>query len=271
MLDGIDLSLPAGQVTGILGANGAGKSSLLAVLAGELAPAAGEVLLLGKTLSRWRPDALARHRALLPQNPSLQFDLPVSTLIGMGAYPHASGLQSTCSRPPMRPDAGSPEEDRQVLARVLALADVEALHGRRYRQLSGGEQQRVQFARVLYQVLLARGPDDYRVLMLDEPTASLDPLHQHTLLRAVRTLAREDGIAVCVVLHDLNLAAGHCDQLRLLAEGRVVSRGTPAEVLRPHTLRQVYGVEALVLPHPRRPDQPMVVFEAPDAGDPATG
>lgn len=253
VLDGIGLSLQPGQVTGILGANGVGKSTLLAILAGELAATGGEVSLLGKPLSQWPVRELARRRALLPQNPSLQFDLPVATLIGMGAYPHAATGQ------------GSVEEDRQVLARVLALADVEALHGRRYRQLSGGEQQRVHFARVLYQLLLARGPDEYRVLMLDEPTASLDPLHQHTLLRAVRTLAREDGIAACVILHDVNLAAGHCDQLLLLAGGRAVSCGTPAEVLRPHSLRQVYGVEALVLPHPRRPDRPMVVFELPDA------
>ena len=262
ILSDIDLSLPAGQVIGVLGANGAGKSTLLAALAGELSPSTGRITLNGRPLSAWPAAELARCRAVLPQSPSLQFDLPVATVIGMGAYPHARHARIGAPRTDSRDTAQAAiAEDQRILQRVLALADVQGLYGRRYRLLSGGEQQRVHLARVLYQLLLARqGHDEYRVLMLDEPTASLDPRHQLHLLSAVHTLAHEENVAALVILHDLNLAAGCCDRLLLLGQGRVAACGTPAQVLTPDTLRQVYGVEATVLPHPNQPGRPLVVF-----------
>lgn len=262
ILSDIDLSLPAGQVIGVLGANGAGKSTLLAALAGELSPSAGRITLNGRPLSAWPAAELASCRAVLPQSPSLQFDLPVATVIGMGAYPHARHTR-TGAHPTNRHDTAQAAmaEDQRILQRVLALADVQDLYERRYRLLSGGEQQRVHLARVLYQLLLARqGHDEYRVLMLDEPTASLDPRHQLQLLSAVHTLAHEENVAALVIVHDLNLAAGCCDQLLLLGQGRVAACGMPAQVLTPETLRQVYGVEATVLPHPNQPGRPLVVF-----------
>ena len=262
ILTDIDLSLPAGQVIGVLGANGAGKSTLLAALAGELSPSVGSVTLNGRLLSAWPAVELASCRAVLPQSPSLQFDLPVATVIGMGAYPHARHSR-TGAHPTNRHDTAQAAmaEDQRILQRVLVLADVQDLYERRYRRLSGGEQQRVHLARVLYQLLLARhGNDEYRVLMLDEPTASLDPRHQLQLLSAVYTLAHEENVAALVIVHDLNLAAGCCDRLLLLGQGRVAACGTPAQVLTPDTLRQVYGVEATVLPHPNQPGRPLVVF-----------
>ncbi len=262
ILSDIDLSLPAGQVIGVLGANGAGKSTLLAALAGELSPSAGRITLNGRPLSAWPAAELASCRAVLPQSPSLQFDLPVATVIGMGAYPHARYTRTGAPRTDSRDTAQAAiAEDQRILQRVLALADVQDLYGRRYRLLSGGEQQRVHLARVLYQLLLARqGHNEYRVLMLDEPTASLDPRHQLHLLSAVHTLAHEENVAALVIVHDLNLAAGCCDRLLLLGQGRVAACGTPAQVLTPETLRQVYGVEATVLPHPNQPGRPLVVF-----------
>ena len=262
ILSDIDLSLPAGQVIGVLGANGAGKSTLLAALAGELSPSAGRITLNGRPLSAWSAAELARCRAVLPQSPSLQFDLPVATVIGMGAYPHARHTRTGAPRTDSRDTAQAAiAEAQRILQHVLALADVQDLYERRYRRLSGGEQQRVHLARVLYQLLLARqGHDEYRVLMLDEPTASLDPRHQLHLLSAVHTLAHEENVAALVILHDLNLAAGCCDRLLLLGQGRVAACGTPAQVLTPDTLRQVYGVEATVLPHPNQPGRPLVVF-----------
>lgn len=262
ILTDIDLSLPAGQVIGVLGANGAGKSTLLAALAGELSPSTGRITLNGRPLSAWPAAELARCRAVLPQSPSLQFDLPVATVIGMGAYPHARHTRTGAPRTDSRDTAQAAiAEDQRILQRVLALADVQDLYGRRYRLLSGGEQQRVHLARVLYQLLLARqGHNEYRVLMLDEPTASLDPRHQLHLLSAVHTLAHEENVAALVIVHDLNLAAGCCDRLLLLGQGRVAACGTPAQVLTPDTLRQVYGVEATVLPHPNQPGRPLVVF-----------
>ena len=262
ILSDIDLSLPAGQVIGVLGANGAGKSTLLAALAGELSPSAGRITLNGRPLSAWPAAELASCRAVLPQSPSLQFDLPVATVIGMGAYPHARYTRTGAPRTDSRDTAQAAiAEDQRILQRVLALADVQDLYGRRYRLLSGVEQQRVHLARVLYQLLLARqGHNEYRVLMLDEPTASLDPRHQLHLLSAVHTLAHEENVAALVIVHDLNLAAGCCDRLLLLGQGRVAACGTPAQVLTPDTLRQVYGVEATVLPHPNQPGRPLVVF-----------
>ena len=262
ILSDIDLSLPAGQVIGVLGANGAGKSTLLAALAGELSPSAGRITLNGRPLSAWPAAELASCRAVLPQSPSLQFDLPVATVIGMGAYPHARHTRTGAPRTDSRHTAQAAiAEDQRILQRVLALADVQDLYERRYRRLSGGEQQRVHLARVLYQLLLARqGHDEYRVLMLDEPTASLDPRHQLHLLSAVHTLVHEENVAALVIVHDLNLAAGCCDRLLLLGQGRVAACGTPAQVLTPDTLRQVYGVEATVLPHPNQPGRPLVVF-----------
>ena len=262
ILSDIDLSLPAGQVIGVLGANGAGKSTLLAALAGELSPSAGRITLNGRPLSAWPAAELASCRAVLPQSPSLQFDLPVATVIGMGAYPHARHSRIG-AHPTNRHDTAQAAmaEDQRILQRVLALADVQDLYERRYRRLSGGEQQRVHLARVLYQLLLARqGYNEYRVLMLDEPTASLDPRHQLHLLSAVHTLVHEENVAALVIVHDLNLAAGCCDRLLLLGQGRVAACGTPAQVLTPDTLRQVYGVEATVLPHPNQPGRPLVVF-----------
>ena len=263
ILSDIDLSLPAGQVIGVLGANGAGKSTLLAALAGELSPSTGRITLNGRPLSAWPAAELASCRAVLPQSPSLQFDLPVATVIGMGAYPHARHTRTGAPRTDDSRDTARAAiaEDQRILQRVLALADVQDLYERRYRRLSGGEQQRVHLARVLYQLLLARqGHDEYRVLMLDEPTASLDPRHQLQLLSAVYTLAHEENVAALVIVHDLNLAAGCCDRLLLLGQGRVAACGTPAQVLTPDTLRQVYGVEATVLPHPNQPGRPLVVF-----------
>lgn len=262
ILSDIDLSLPAGQVIGVLGANGAGKSTLLAALAGELSPSAGRITLNGRPLSAWPAAELASCRAVLPQSPSLQFDLPVATVIGMGAYPHARHTRTGAPRTDSRDTAQAAiAEDQRILQRVLALADVQDLYERRYRRLSGGEQQRVHLARVLHQLLLARqGHDEYRVLMLDEPTASLDPRHQLHLLSAVHTLVHEENVAALVIVHDLNLAAGCCDRLLLLGQGRVAACGTPAQVLTPDTLRQVYGVEATVLPHPNQPGRPLVVF-----------
>ncbi len=245
VLSDVSLALPAGEVLGVLGANGAGKTSLLATLAGELRAAAGGVSLDGRPLHRWTSPALARRRAVLPQSPSLAFELGVRTVVEMGGYPF--------------PEL-TPASLDALVERALALADVQGLIDRRYGTLSGGEQQRVQFARTLVQLLAGRADGEYRVLFLDEPTASLDPRHQIALLRAVSALAREAGVAVLVVLHDVNLAAAWCDRLLLLAQGREVAQGAPAGVLTPANLQAVYGLPARVMDHPEAPGQPLVLF-----------
>ncbi|OZI48169.1 heme ABC transporter ATP-binding protein [Bordetella genomosp. 5] len=237
----VSLQVAPGRLVGLLGANGAGKSTLLAALAGELSLRAGTVRCNGDVLAGLTPAAQARRRAVLPQQPGLSFDLGVDDVVAMGAYPF--------------PEL-SPAAVRRASEAALALAGVAHLAGRRYLSLSGGEQQRVQFARVLLQCRAASGP---RYLLLDEPTASLDPRHQLDLLAVARDLAHAGDTGVLVILHDLNLAARWCDELVLLAEGRVAAAGAPAAVLTAAHLRTAYGVQAEILPHPHAPERPLVL------------
>ncbi len=248
VLSDVSLCLPAGEVLGVLGANGAGKTTLLSTLAGELPPADGDLRLDQRPLPQWKASELARRRAVLPQSPSLAFDLEVHAVLAMGAYPF----------PELAPAALD-----ELAQRALQLAEAGALAARRYATLSGGEQQRVQFARVIVQLLAAKPAREYRLLLLDEPIASLDPRHQVGLLQAVSRLAREEGIAALVVLHDVNLAAAWCDRLLLLAQGRAVALDTPSRALTSAHLETVYRLPARVLEHPDRAGQPLVLFGTP--------
>ena len=146
-----------------------------------------------------------------------------------------------------------------LVDRTLALADATHLRARRYPELSGGEQQRVQFARVLTQCLAARAEGEARYLLLDEPTASLDPRHQGELLRVAVDLARDERVGVLVILHDMNLAARWCDRLLLLGGGRAIASGPPSQVLTPASLHLAYGIAAQVVPHPLAPGRVLVL------------
>ncbi|WKN21163.1 heme ABC transporter ATP-binding protein [Azotobacter vinelandii] len=238
VLRGIDLDLRPGELLGVLGPNGAGKSSLLAALSGELRPTAGQVRLDGRALADWPGLERARRLAVLPQSPALEFAFRVEEVVGFGRLPHASGRQ----------------RDTQIVARALAVADIAHLLGRSYLSLSGGERQRVHLARVLAQLWPGSAQ---RVLLLDEPTSMLDPLHQHSILQAVREFAGQ-GTAVLAILHDLNLAARYCDRLLLLADGRAWALGSPEEVLRAGPLKAVFGLDVLVQRHPER-GHPLIV------------
>jgi iron complex transport system ATP-binding protein len=177
--------------------------------------------------------------AVLAQSSTLDFAFRVEDVVAMGRLPHASGR----------------ELDGQIVTAALAAADVTYLSGRNYLTLSGGERQRVHLARVLAQ-LWPGGAG--QVLLLDEPTSMLDPLHQHSTLQAVRDFAQR-GAAVLVIVHDLNLAARYCDRLLLLADGRPYAVGTPDEVLQPATLNAVFGLQVLVQRHPER-NHPLIVI-----------
>ncbi|MBB5193571.1 iron complex transport system ATP-binding protein [Silvimonas terrae] len=245
VLADVSLQVAAGEVVGVLGANGAGKSSLLAAVAGDLHTSQGKIALDGQLVGRTRPRQLARLRALLPQTSVLEFDLPVPEVVAMGAYPF---------------DELTAAQVQVLVDAALIQADAADLATRHYAGLSGGEQQRVQLARVLVQTLAACQLNSKASLLLDEPTASLDPRHQHGVLAAVQALARQQQLAVLVVLHDVNLAARWCDRLLLLRHGQAVAEGTPQAVLRCEILQAVYDMPARVLPDPDDAARVLVLF-----------
>lgn len=239
LLQGLDLRLMPGEVLGVLGPNGVGKSSLLGALSGELRPSAGRVRLDGTPLADWPGPARARRLAVLPQGSALGFAFSVEQVVALGRLPHATGAEA---------DAG-------IVRQALAAVDMLGLATRSYLRLSGGERQRVHLARVLAQLW----PGEVGgVLLLDEPTAALDPLHQRSVLEAVRACAGR-GVAVLAVLHDLNLAARYCDRLLLLDPSGPPVTGAPADVLEAATLRRVFGIDVLIERHPER-GHPLVVM-----------
>nr|WP_236218555.1 heme ABC transporter ATP-binding protein [Pseudomonas rhodesiae] len=238
VLADITLDLLPGEVLGVLGPNGAGKSTLLSTLSGELREDQGNVWLDQQALSAWSGAQRAQRLAVLPQTSTLDFAFRVEEVVGMGRLPHQTGKT----------------RDEQIIAAALQAADVGHLSGRNYLALSGGERQRVHLARVLAQLWPGEAG---QTLLLDEPTSMLDPLHQHTILQAIRAFA-DRGAAVLVILHDLNLAARYCDRMLLLEQGRPYGLGTPTLVLQPEIVKAVFGLEVLVQPHPER-GHPLVI------------
>jgi heme transport system ATP-binding protein len=250
LLSAVSCRVEPGEVLGIVGPNGAGKTTLLRLLTGEHTPGAGAVLVNGKPLADYAPDELARVRGYLPQHSTLEFDFTVSEVVLLGRAPHALGQSRSA--------------EAQLVQQALELCGIGAFAERIYTTLSGGEQQRVHLARVLVQIwhAPARGG---RVLLLDEPTSSLDLGQQHGMLEAVRRFARQ-GTAVLMVLHDLSLAARYADRLLLLHEGRALATGAPEDVLSAEHLRTAFAVQARLM---KEPDLgvPLLVTLGMDAHD----
>jgi iron complex transport system ATP-binding protein len=237
LLREVTLELAGGEVVAVVGPNGAGKSTLMALLAADIPPSAGLATLDGRSLARWAPRQRARRCAVLPQSGSVAFDFTAAEVVAMGRYPHHGGIES--------------RRDLELAARAMRATGVGPLAGRAAGSLSGGELQRVLLARAMAQVaegLEGRAPACY--LLLDEPTSALDLSHQHECLELLRSAARA-GAGVCVVLHDLNLARRYADRVVVLAAGRVVAEGAPADVLAPGLLAEVFAIDAVLAPDPR--------------------
>lgn len=230
LIDGVSLSLSQGELVALIGPNGAGKSTLLRLLTGYLKPDGGRCVLAGKDLGEWPVQALSRHRAVMRQHTRPGFDWPVDAVIGMGRAPW------------------SQQPEASIVHDVMALTGCLPLAGRQYNALSGGEQQRVQLARALAQLWRDGSPRGW--LFLDEPTSALDLYHQQHLLRLLKSLTGKGHLHVCVVLHDLNLAALWADRILLLHNGRLVSHGTPEQVLQADALARWYGAQVHVGSHP---------------------
>ncbi|MDR7523490.1 MAG: ABC transporter ATP-binding protein [Armatimonadota bacterium] len=228
-LDGISVHIPPGRLFGVVGPNGAGKTTLLRAIAGAVGPQAGAVLVEGRAPHATPASDLARIMAVLPQHPVAPAGVTVREAVGWGRAPRLGRL----ARP--RPD------DLRAIDEALAQTGTLALAGRAVDTLSGGERQRVLIARAL-----AQSP---RLLLLDEPTVHLDIGHQVEIMDLLRHLAGR-GLTVVAALHDLNLAATYCDGVALLARGRLVACGPPADVLRADLIRHAYGPAVAVRTNP---------------------
>lgn len=219
-----DLDLRPGSVVALVGPNGAGKSTLLGLIAGDLVPTSGTLLVGGRSPEEWKAADLARHRSVMVQQHQVRFAFSVSEIVQMGRIPHAP----------------SPRDD-SIVERALRAADLEHLSERDMTTLSGGELARTVYARVLAQTT--------PLMLLDEPTAALDLRHQEAVMRTASEVASAGG-CVLVVLHDLNLAARYAHRIAMFDRGVLVADGTPRDVLTAERIGAVYGQEVRVLRHP---------------------
>lgn len=234
----LDLDLHDGAVTTVIGPNGCGKSTLLRALGRLLRPSAGEVLLDGTRIDKTSTKQVATQLALLPQSPSAPEGLLVRDLVARGRHPHQSWLRQWSA------------DDEEVVAETLRWTSIEDLADAAVDQLSGGQRQRAWIAMALAQ--------QTGLVLLDEPTTYLDLSHQIEVLDLVRMLNHDRGATVVMVLHDLNLAARYSDQVVAMRDGRIVASGRPEDVVTPDLLREIFRLEARVLPDPVT-GKPMVV------------
>lgn len=238
IVDGLDLDAAPGEVVGLVGPNGCGKSTTLRAVLRILGPARGAVLVDGVDVAVVPRAESARTTSAVLQDPPSDLDYSVRDLVAMGRIPH------------QRPLARESAHDRAVCDAALRAADVAHLAQRSVATLSGGERQRVLVARAL--------AGEPRLLVLDEPTNHLDVRHQLELL----ALARDTGVTVLAALHDLNLAAAFCDRLHVLHDGGLAASGTPAAVLTPDLMSRVFGVGAHVVAHPVS-GTPQLLYDSP--------
>lgn len=232
MLNKLSFALRPGEVTVVLGQNGAGKSTLLKVLSGEQKPTEGKVLFGQEDLHRLSFQQLAHKRAVLSQQYASNLPFICEEIVMMGRYPHFSNKPAAI--------------DKEIVHQCMEEMQVSPFAARSYQTLSGGEQQRVQMARVLAQLKEHNLHTNKKVLLLDEPTASMDCLYQQLCLSKAKELARK-GYTVLVILHDLNLAAQFADAILLLKQGRLVTMGSVREVLQPAFIAEAYDMEVNVL------------------------
>ncbi|MFT4248071.1 MAG: ABC transporter ATP-binding protein [Pseudomonas sp.] len=226
----LDVRIPAGQVSVIVGPNACGKSTLLRALARLLAPQAGRVLLHGCDIRRYPTREVARRLGLLPQAPVAPSGICVADLVARGRFPHQTLLRQWS------------EQDERAVLTAMRQTGVDAFAEQPVDALSGGQRQRVWLAMVVAQ--------QTPILLLDEPTTYLDIAHQYELLELVRRLNRDDGRTVVMVLHDLNQAARYADHIVAMKAGAIVAAGAPREVITPSLIDTVFGLRALVVPDP---------------------
>lgn len=234
----LDLTLPPGRVTVVVGPNACGKSTLLRAMARLLAPSSGSVLLDGRDIHRTPTKQVAAALGVLPQSPVAPDAISVADLVGRGRYPHQGWFRRWTTA------------DDDAVAAALLATDVLDLAGRSVDELSGGQRQRVWIAMALAQ--------ETDVLLLDEPTTYLDISHQLDVLDLLTDLNRDRGVTLALVLHDLNLACRYADHLVAMKAGRVVAEGAPGDIVTESLVEEVFGLRSTVVPDPAS-GTPMVV------------
>jgi iron complex transport system ATP-binding protein len=231
ILSDVTLEFPGGEVVALVGHNGSGKSSLLKILARQLAPTAGTSTYAGHPLDAYDNKSFARSVAYLPQDLGTGSDMTVRELVACGRYPWHGALGRFSAA------------DREKVDAAMYATGIGPYADRLVGTLSGGERQRAWIAMLVAQ--------DASCLLLDEPTAALDIAHQMEVLSLIRELAHDSGKSVIIVLHDINMAARFCDRIHALKSGRVVASGLPGEVLVSDTLQAIFGIEMNVITESR--------------------
>ncbi|MCI8468959.1 MAG: ABC transporter ATP-binding protein [Eggerthellaceae bacterium] len=226
----LDVAIPAGRVTSVIGPNGCGKSTLLKALSRTMPVRSGAVYLDGRLISEMPTIEVARRMALLPQAPTAPGGLTVRELVGYGRYPHQRGFGRLT------------DADRDIIDWALSITHLEEFADRPLDALSGGQRQRAWIAMALAQ--------DTGLILLDEPTTYLDMAHQLEVLELLQALNRDQGKTIALVIHELNLAARFSDWMIALRDGSIRAAGEPDAVMTPEVLREVFGLDALVEPDP---------------------
>jgi iron complex transport system ATP-binding protein len=226
----LSFQLQPGELLGLVGPNGCGKTSIIKALSRVLSPSSGRILLDGKDLATFSRNALARIIGVVPQNPYLPETFTVFEVVVLGRNPYL-GLFS-----------GESAHDITVVRQAMERTGIINLAKRRIGELSGGEKQRVTIARVLTQ--------EPQIILLDEPTANLDIAQQLEILDLITGMCREKNMACLLAIHDLNVAAQYCTRIIMLKNGKVFTHGLPREVITAENVREVFGADTIIYPHP---------------------
>lgn len=243
ILSDVNAVFHPGKFNMILGPNGSGKSTFLKIFSGEIHGNQGDVFYNEKNIRHIKNDELAKYRAVMSQQPELSFPLTVDEVVMMGRYPHFNFSPN--------------KKDFAICDEVMERMNLSAFRERNYLTLSGGEKQRVQFARVLAQIWQAQ-QNGIRYLFLDEPLTSLDINYQQEFLQIAREFAQNDTVLVAV-MHDINLAVQYGDQLFFLKQGKLVADGSPKEIISQALLKVVFGINTTIIDNPVT-NGPLVIF-----------
>lgn len=231
IVEDLNIAIPQGKITALVGANGSGKSTILKTLARLMSPKNGSVLLDGKSIHKQSTKEVAKQLAILPQNPTAPDGLTVSELVSYGRFPYQKGFGSMTA------------EDRKIVSWALEATGMSMFADRPVDQLSGGQRQRAWIA-----MTLTQGTD---MIFLDEPTTFLDMAHQLEVLQLLEILNMKEKRTIVMVVHDLNHASRYAHHMIAIKSGRVSGEGEPAEVMTPDILREVFNIEADIVPDPR--------------------